>query len=113
MKNLTLEHIADACGGTYHGPQEQKAKEVSAVFTDSRKAVPDGLFVAIKGARVDAHDFIDSVIESGALAALSEKDLGEKEYPLAGTPGLLLLGLHCHHKPCRGQFRGRPHRYAL
>ena len=81
MKNLTLEHIADACGGTYHGPQEQKAKEVSAVFTDSRKEVPDGLFVAIKGARVDAHDFIDSVIESGALAALSEKDLGEKEYP--------------------------------
>ena len=81
MKNLTLENIAKACSGTYRGPQEKKNEEVSSVFTDSRKAAAGGLFVAIKGARTDAHDFIDSVMKAGALAALSEKDLGEQEYP--------------------------------
>ena len=81
MKNLTLENIAKACSGTYRGPQEKKKEEVSSVFTDSRKAAAGGLFVAIKGARTDAHDFIDSVMKAGALAALSEKDLGEQEYP--------------------------------
>ena len=26
MKNLTLEHIAAACHGTYYGPEEKKSQ---------------------------------------------------------------------------------------
>lgn len=81
MKNLTLAHIAEACHGTYVGTEEKKNQEVSSIFTDSRKAEEGGLFVPIKGARADAHDFIEDVMEKGALAALSEKELGEKPYP--------------------------------
>lgn len=81
MKNLTLEHIAEACKGTYVGEDEKKQMEVSCIFTDSRKAAPGGLFVPIKGARVDAHTFIEDVMTKGTLATLSEKDLGEKSYP--------------------------------
>lgn len=81
MKNLTLEHIAEACGGIYIGTPEKRDKEVSCIFTDSRKAEAGGLFVAIKGARADAHDFIDEVMEKGTLAAISEKNLGEKAFP--------------------------------
>lgn len=81
MKNLTLAHIAEACHGTYVGTDEKKQQEVSSIFTDSRKAEEEGLFVPIKGARADAHDFIEDVMEKGALATLSEKDLGEKPYP--------------------------------
>ena len=40
MKNLTLEHIAQACRGQYRGPEEKKDKEAAAIFTDSRKWVP-------------------------------------------------------------------------
>lgn len=29
MKNLTLEHIADCCHGTYIGPEEQRNFEVT------------------------------------------------------------------------------------
>ena len=36
MKNLTLEHIAQACNGVYVGASEWKNKEISAVTTDSR-----------------------------------------------------------------------------
>lgn len=55
MKNLTLEHIARACNGSYHGSEAQAKQEVQSIFTDSRKAAKGGLFVPIKGARVDAH----------------------------------------------------------
>ena len=81
MKNLTLEHIAQACRGQYRGPEEKKDKEAAGIFTDSRKVQEGGLFVPIKGARADGHDFIEGVMEKGALATLSEKDLGERDYP--------------------------------
>lgn len=81
MKNLTLAHIAEACHGTYVGTEEKKNQEVSSIFTDSRKAEEGGLFVPIKGARADAHDFIEDVMDKGALVTLSEKELGEKPYP--------------------------------
>ena len=81
MKNLTLENIAKACNGSYHGSEAQANQEVQSIFTDSRKAAKGGLFVPIKWARVDAHDFINQVMEAGALATLSEKDLGETEFP--------------------------------
>lgn len=81
MKNLTLEHIAAACHGTYRGPEEKKAVCVTSIITDSRKAEEGCLFVPIKGARVDAHEFIEGVMEAGALCTLSEQDLGEKGYP--------------------------------
>ena len=81
MKNLTLEHIAEACKGIYVGPEEKKQLEVKSIFTDSRKAEEGGLFVPIKGARVDAHNFIEDVMEKGVFATLSEKDLGEKPFP--------------------------------
>ena len=61
MKNLTLEHIADCCHGTYIGPEEQRNFEVTGVVIDSRKAEAGNLFVAIKGERVDGHTFIDAV----------------------------------------------------
>ncbi len=81
MKNLTLKNLALACNGTYVGAKEIEDKEVTCIFTDSRKAEAGGLFVPIKGARVDAHDFIERVMEKGVLATLSEKDLGEKPFP--------------------------------
>ena len=90
MKNLTLEHIAEACGGIYHGTEAMKKEEVASIFTDSRKAEKGGLFVPIKGARVDAHDFIPQVMEQGVLATLSEKDLGEQEYPYIQVESSLL-----------------------
>lgn len=81
MKNLTLKHIAEACGGVYVGSPENEIQEVMSITTDSRKAEEGCLFVPIKGARVDGHDFIPGVMEKGALATLSEKDMGEQPFP--------------------------------
>lgn len=81
MKNLTLEHIALACGGTYVGAEDKKSVCAESITTDSRNADKGSLFVAIKGARVDGHDFIPKVAEQGALAALSERELPDCPIP--------------------------------
>ncbi len=73
MKNLTLEHIAGACGGTYYGTEADAHKEITAITTDSRTVTPGGMFAAICGERVDGHSFIADVFEKGALCVLCEK----------------------------------------
>lgn len=80
MKHMSLQEIATACGGTYFGDNNKLSSEVSGVAIDSRKVEKDFLFVAIKGARVDGHNFIPQVMENGALCALSEKNLGNVPY---------------------------------
>lgn len=81
MKHMSLQEIAAACSGIYHGDASAASREVSGVVIDSRKVEKDNLFVAIKGARVDGHTFIQQVMEQGALCALSEQDLGDVPYP--------------------------------
>ena len=62
MKNLTLEHIARAVGGTLTGFVKEPQREITAVTTDSRKVEPGALFIPIVGARADGHDFIPQVM---------------------------------------------------
>lgn len=68
MKALTLKEAALACGGILHGDGNIT---FTSVFTDSRKICEGSLFVPIKGARVDGHDFIPQVYQNGAAAVLS------------------------------------------
>ena len=75
MKNMTLEHIAQACGGTYIGEECDREKEIQGAVIDSRLVEEGYLFIPIRGARVDGHDFIPAVFEKGALAVLSEQRL--------------------------------------
>lgn len=81
MKNMTLINIANACNGIYHGTEEEKNIEVTAITTDSRKVSEGSLFIAIKGNKVDGHDFIESSYVCGAAAVLVEKELENVNYP--------------------------------
>ncbi|SKC00952.1 UDP-N-acetylmuramoylalanyl-D-glutamate--2,6-diaminopimelate ligase [Soonwooa buanensis] len=47
-------------------------KEVSVLVFDSRKAVENALYVAIKGVVADGHSFINSAIEKGATIVVCE-----------------------------------------
>ena len=81
MKNMTLQNIAAACGGNYFGPTEALQKQVAGISIDSRKTEKDWLFVATKGERVDGHSFISQVMENGAAAVISEKELADANFP--------------------------------
>ena len=74
MPGMTLENIARACGGVYVGPEASRQAVIAGAVTDSRQVEKGYLFIALKGARVDGHDFIPEVFEKGALAALVEKE---------------------------------------
>lgn len=47
-------------------------REISFVTMDSRLAKEGGLFVAVKGTRVDGHDFISKVVEANVAAVVCE-----------------------------------------
>lgn len=81
MRGLTPEKIAAACGGQLIAPDDVKGTEVTDVVIDSRKVSPGCLFVPIKGARVDGHDFIPQVMEAGALITLSERKGEDQSFP--------------------------------
>ena len=95
MKNLSLRNIMTACRGTYHGDESLLDIEVDGVVIDSRKVKKNYLFVAIDGARVNAHKFIPDTIEMGAVCVVSHEDLGDTEYPyiLVESTGQALLDI--------------------
>ena len=80
---LTLGRIATICGGALRGDAEVMA---SGVVTDSRAVQPGQLFVAIRGDRFDAHDFLDGVAAAGAAAALIDRS----ERAVAALPTILV-----------------------
>ena len=44
--------------------------EVTGITPDSRAVVPGGLFIAIKGAMSDGHQYVKSAIEKGASSII-------------------------------------------
>ncbi|PCE29387.1 UDP-N-acetylmuramoyl-tripeptide--D-alanyl-D-alanine ligase [Burkholderia ubonensis] len=68
---MTMLSLGEAArliqGATVHGDASVTFERVS---TDSRTAGPGDLFVALKGERFDAHDFLGDVAARGAAAAL-------------------------------------------
>ena len=70
---MTIKEIIDAVGGKFTGDQTLLDQSVTDVVIDSRLITPGALFIPIKGARADGHDFIPQVLEAGALCALSEE----------------------------------------
>lgn len=69
----TLEEIAASLDDVISITRPQTV--VLSVTHDSRKVAPGSLFVAIPGATSDGHRFIDSAVEAGAVAVLSEHSI--------------------------------------
>lgn len=70
MKELRLRDAAAAVNGTLTSDGNFKG-----VYTDSRKPVAGGLFVALEGERFDGHDFVDNAVKDGAVAVLVRKNV--------------------------------------
>jgi UDP-N-acetylmuramoyl-tripeptide--D-alanyl-D-alanine ligase len=52
------------------------APAINSISIDSRELGPEALFVAIKGDRFDGHDFVDTALANGAVAALVSRGEG-------------------------------------
>ena len=49
-------------------------REIAGIVYDSRRVTPGMVFVAIPGAHVDGHDFINTAIDRGAAAIICERN---------------------------------------
>jgi len=61
-----LSQVADAVGGRLIGADCR----IAGVSTDTRAVAPGQLFIALRGERFDAHDFLDQASNAGAAALL-------------------------------------------
>lgn len=98
MLGIDLAHCASAVGGELFGEGDAP---VRGVVTDSRRARPGDLFVALDGARTDGHQYLREVQAAGAVGALVMPDRGERPegFPCIVVPDTLaaLAALARHH----------------
>lgn len=70
-RTITVIDVARATGAELIG---DGSIEVSDVTHDSRQARAGSLFVAIRGEKFDAHEFVDQVISQGAVGVVSKRE---------------------------------------
>ena len=70
MQHLDLSKICHAIGSRC-----SLTGSIGCVVTDSRLAVPNSLFVAIRGERFDGHDFAASALEKGAVCVVAQRPI--------------------------------------
>ena len=82
--NLSLAQIAQWL------PEAQPHGDVQTcvqrVHTDTRTLQAGDLFVALRGERFDAHDFLSQAQASGAVAAIAERGLAQTQLPGVTVP---------------------------
>jgi UDP-N-acetylmuramoyl-tripeptide--D-alanyl-D-alanine ligase len=71
LQDFTLSRIADLTGGTLVGDDAP----VTGFATDSNAVRAGDLFLAIRGARVDGHDFVPGALHLGAAGTLAERNV--------------------------------------
>ncbi|MDX5363296.1 MAG: UDP-N-acetylmuramoyl-tripeptide--D-alanyl-D-alanine ligase [Pseudazoarcus pumilus] len=80
---MRVDELRDALGAELRGSGEVRFEMVGS---DSRAVKPGMLFVALRGERFDAHDFVAEALASGAVAGLVERAalarVGEVSGPL-------------------------------
>jgi len=74
---LTLARVAEFLGAKGEFDPSAVAQGYSI---DSRAIQPGELFFAVKGERLDGHDYVDQALEKRAIAAVVQKDQGAR-YP--------------------------------
>lgn len=84
ISTWSLAQIARAIGATLHEAPDPSLKPQS-LTTDTRKCEPGSLFVALRGERFDAHDFLQDAVGQGASALLVSK-----HQPTLNTPQLVV-----------------------
>ena len=74
MKDWTVKALLAATGGQGYHLDDILEKEIGGVELDSRSIKPGDVFIAVKGERVDGHDYIVKSLTQGALLAIGEKE---------------------------------------
>ena len=84
MRNITIGDILKMTGAEASFEIDENAR-VCNISNDSRDIKEDTIYAAIVGERLDGHDFARAVLENGAIAAIVEKRVTEKDILVKDT----------------------------
>jgi UDP-N-acetylmuramoyl-tripeptide--D-alanyl-D-alanine ligase len=102
MTPISISDFAAIVQGAPNSLPSASDPRIQGFATDSRAVKPGDLFLAIKGAKVDGHDFAEMVVENGAVAVLAEKPVNAPHILVDNLVGALArFGSHY-----RDTFRG-------
>lgn len=80
MPRLTFSQLAEMVGGRV--VSGDPATISSSVIIDSREIKPEAVFFAVRGERLDGHDFVQQALEKGAVGAVVSRVPGNVDKPL-------------------------------
>ena len=84
MRNITIGDILKMTGAEAGFEIDENAR-VCNISNDSRDIKKDTIYAAIVGERLDGHDFARAALENGAIAAIVEKRVTEKDILVKDT----------------------------
>src|ERR1700722_15172020 len=73
MIPLTLGEVAAITGGALYDVPDTSARVTGIPACDSRQVTPGGIFVAVRGARADGHDFAAAAFAARASCVLASR----------------------------------------
>ena len=88
---LNAKQIAAICGGTFVVEPIDACALASGITWDSRDVAKGDVYIAIPGARVDGHDFVQAAISSGAVCALVMEPVPEEVRVFAREMGAAII----------------------
>ena len=72
-EKISVNDIIECTGGKPQGVHDLNMQvNADAIFSDTRENVKGGVFIAIKGANFDGHDFAEQAVKNGAVLAVTE-----------------------------------------
>ena len=85
---LSAQELADICGGLWHpAPPSGNARGIKI---DSRALDKGNIFVALKGARSDGHNFVSQLDATDIFAAIVEHAVANTEVAQLVVPDALI-----------------------
>ena len=84
MRNITIGDILKMTGAEASFEIDENAR-VCNISNDSRDIKEDTIYAAIVGERLDGHDFARAALENGAIAAIVEKRVTERDLLVEDT----------------------------
>ena len=86
MKSMMASHIAQIIGGSLVG---EDVLVTSAPSLKSSEIEPGGIFLAMKGERVDGHDFVEDAFSHGAHLAITSRTVAQRHILVKDVPAAL------------------------
>ncbi|MCF8055419.1 MAG: UDP-N-acetylmuramoyl-L-alanyl-D-glutamate--2,6-diaminopimelate ligase [Desulfocapsa sp.] len=104
LSSWNLASLALATGGQIRNKNPfESGKPFGKISTDSRSVVRGDIFVALKGERFDAHEYVAQVVEAGAACLVLEREPNEPStVPIIHVKNTeqALGDLACHRRSC-------------